>query len=429
MFANVLIMAAWTLFLSRKPWGSLSLFTIAVFIHPLLVVQGIIFIILAFLLDYSARERVTALLSPHNIAAGIVFAAAFFFQYAMLSAEEGEQLSADAYVRIIGYDRHPGDFIPSLFDRQTVIAFALAAIAAAIMMWRLWAVLPRRSLIIGSLAAYAAMALAGYLFVEVWPVRFFIQLVPYRFAFVGAPVLLLVISVFAANAHSSKHYLTAAGVMSAFILASPFAREIGVSPPVPAALMVALAAIPIPARFYWRPADKVLRWTLARERLPVLMLSGVLLAAGAASYFRRGEFIIPETDNQHPIYEWVKANTHRDAVFLLEQHSSDPRFGDAVNPQKMRLIGRRAVVASKDFPFLEADMKNWYDRWVRVLDKGAYDHIENANPETLLAARGAYAFDYVLRRRPLPPTKTFSMVASFPSWREIEPVYLYRVLD
>lgn len=427
MFAVFAVMAAWALFLSRKVVPAFLLFALASLLQPLVAVHGTVFLILAFFLDYTAHERWQALAKPKNLVSGAVFAASLLSQYVLLSPASSEKLSTGEYTQIIAFDRHPGDFIPSLFPADIWFAFSLAGVAVAILLAWQWRDLPRRGLVMGTLAAYLAFCVAGYFFVELWPVRFFVTLIPYRTVILAAPFMLLVTAVFAQRELRAGRYLDFALIAGVFALASPVATHFGITRPfLPAAVLLLVV---LARTTFWSgafpPVDRLLAYVLVPRSLAVAVV--VLGVAGAIEglRWRPDAFVIPNEQNQHPVYQWADEKAPPEAVFLVEQYSSDGNYATAISPQKMRLIGQRAVVASMDFPFRDRDMRYWHERWLVALGGGTYDFIEHASGARLAQINAAFRYDYVIRQTPLPEGSGLTLEKTFAPSSGIGPLFVY----
>lgn len=390
MFAVLAATSGWTCFLQRRTATTLWLMTLACLLQPLVSVHAGVMLAAIFVVDYTATERRAALLNPATIAAGLVFALAFGAQYLLLTPH-GFRLPVAEYVHILVDERHPGDFLVSHFGRSGVIASALGTLAVLVMALRIRRQLPRPRLLLAVLGTYALICVTGTLFVEIWPVRLIVDLIPFRTVIIAAPLLLLIIAVSAADHWRRGHWPALVLLALAFALANPFAAHsgIGTIKPALALLLAALAG--------WLPLRAV---ALPRWIWPLVALLLVALAVPNANA-RRSEFTIPTAQNSHQLYAWARDNTPPDARFLVEQFPTGIAYGEALTPQRMRLLGRRAVVASLDYPFAETDIRPWYRTWVLALDHGHPGHVETADLTTLRAICTALPFDYVVRATPL----------------------------
>ena len=411
-FAILAVTFAWTQMLRRRTWAAFALLALACLIQPLVSVHAAIMVAAIFLIDYAPGERRAALRSPAAWIAGALFVAVFAAQYLMLTPPAGTRLPTAEYLHILARERHPGDFLPSRFHLHDLAAVAMGTAAIAWMAAQCWAQLRRRPLLIGVLGVYALICLAGWLLVEVWPVRPVIDLIPYRTVILAAPLYLMIVGVFASGALRRGLALPLALLGIAYVLAGPVGSRLQLGPVLPAALLLAAPAAALaPLRL---PLPRA-AWTLAAVALA--------LAAIPAAWLRRGEMTIPTTATSHPLYAWAQMATPAEARFLVEQFSSDAAYGAAISPQRMRLLGHRAVAASRDYPFAEADIRPWYRTWVVGLDHGRTDRVETATVADLAAICQALPYDYVVRRTPLAGAEP---EASFPAWHGVPAISVYR---
>jgi hypothetical protein len=422
MMAVFVMTIAWTEMLRQRAWLGFLLLGVATVMQPLVGVHGAIFAALIFLFGYSRPERIAALRKPANYAGTLAFLAIFLWQYLALSPPAAERLPVEDYVRILAWERHPGDFLLSHVSARDWLAWGLGMAAIGIMAFYVWRRIHGRALITAGLAVYAAIGLGGYVFVEFKPVRMVIDLIPFRTVAFGAPLMFAIIGSFGADMMRSGRWLAAVAMALAFALAGYYGKRLGVPLADASALLLASAILGmLPWQIVGRAADErdiQLVWRVA--------ILGLLAASVPAALARQEYMRIPSQVNQHPVYAWAARSTPRDARFLVEQSSSDGRYAEAISPQLMRLVGRRAVVASRDFPFRDADERAWLRTWVAALDHGHADRVERATADDLKAICGQLPYDYVVRRAPLPDGQ-LKQVASFGAVGGIAPLRVYEV--
>lgn len=438
MYAIFFILLAWRYILLRRPWIGFLLIALTSFIHPLVTVHGCIFIALIYLFDYTAREKWQALREPQTWVSGILFVTVFLFQYLKLSPDTGERLSTADYVNIVAFIRHPGDFIPSLFLTVLWWHFGVALIALAAMFASLAAEKNaqtgyRLRLLLAGIISYLIICLCGYLFVELWPTRFFVQLIPFRMVMMGAPLMFIIIGCYTVQQLQRGRMDIVLLVVLAACAESPYAPK---QLPLMASPLLLLAAVIVqrllPTAFF--EARVASPWRVpAGIALGGLALAVVLALATRNLPLRKHDFQIPTVANQHPVYQWMRDNTRAQAVFLVDQKASSGAFRSNINPQKIRLIGHRAVLISMDFPFLDQDMKAWNARWQTALNNGEEDFIQTATAQQLLSIHRQYPFDYVLRSEPLsiPPelAREIRQVKTFGLFNWLDALYVYRISD
>lgn len=424
VFAIFFVVLAWTELLKRRPWSCFLLLTAVTIIQPLVSVHGGIFVATIFCLDYSYPEKKSVFRRPENYLAVIIFLAVFIWQYLSLSPPANTRLPIAEYAQILVRERHPGDFLPSQFPADTWIAFAIATIAISIMLIRIWSLLPRRALIVGGLVIYAAICILGYVLVELRPVRMVVDLIPYRTVVIGAPLMLAIIACFTANELRSRRWISSLGVIAAFVLAGSLGSRIG-GHAIAAALLLLAAAI---ASFWPSRVSRPKQTDSAGIGINLILRIAIpclLAAAIPFAVFRHSATILPNAENQHPVYRWARNHTPGEARFLVEQFASDYNYGVAISPQLMRLVGRRAVVASRDYPFRDSDARAWLRTWIIGLDHGRRDRVESASALELRSICESLPYEYVLRRRPL-PIGSLPEVARFNPANGIGVLHVYR---
>lgn len=435
MFAIPAIVLGWTLLLRRRPGAGLACFAFSAAMHPLASLHGAIVVGLIVLVDYTAEEQRRALRSPAALAGAAAFGLVFVAQFLALKADPKDELPIAEYVNILAWERHPGDYLPSRFPGETVAAFVLAALAAAVIFSRSKAELPRARLVGVTLVTYAAICVSGWLFVEVHPVRFFVQLIPFRTANIGAPFMLYLFAWFAGRELRERRVTAFCVVVLLFLLASPYAgRAAGPYGSIlrlgaPAALLALVLVRLVVARPILASLDPTLTRAFGGARLPVALSAGLVVLGLVGARARHDSFVMPRLENQHPLYGWLREHTEKDATVFVDQYSSDGHYSAVINPQKLRLVGHRAVVASLDFPFLDRDMRGWLDRWKVALHGREKDRVSRADLAELTLVRRRFPFDLVVRSAPLPPDPRIRLETEFHGVRGVANVFVYRLLD
>jgi hypothetical protein len=434
MFAIPAIVAGWTLLLRRRPGACFGCFAFAAALHPLASLHGAIVVGLILLADYTPEERRAALRSPTALSGAACFGLVFVAQFLALRADPKDELPIAEYVNIMAWERHPGDYLPSRFPLWTVLAFASGVVAAVVILIGQWNQIPRIRLVVVTLGTYAMICVSGWLFVEVHPVRFFVQLIPFRTANVGAPFMLYLYACFAASLFRERQVASFACALLAALLASPYvvraAGPYGV-------LLRAIAPIILVQSFFGGTRNIFRRLVVSLDagvlrlvpgpRFSFLLAAGLVLLGIAGARARRDAFVIPRVENQHPLYGWLRAHTAPAATVFVDQYSQDGRYTAAINPQKVRLVGHRAVVASLDFPFLDRDMRGWMERWQLALHGREEDRVNGADLATLDALRERFPFELVVRNAPLPPDPRIRLEVEFHGVLGVKDVFVYRL--
>ncbi len=422
MMAVFTMTLAWTEMLKHRAWLGFILLGAATIMQPLVGVHGGIMAGAIFLFAYSAQEKLGALKSPLNYAGVLIFLAIFLWQYLALSPPAAERMPLTDYVHTLVYERHPGDFLVSRTSLRDWLAFALGTGGIAIMAAQIWPRLAGRTFVAGALAIYALICVAGYVFVEIMPVRLVVDLIPFRTVSMGAPLLLLIAGAHCAMMMRAGRWLVVAMIVAAFVLAGPYASHFGFPLAGASALLLLAAVVGATGVKGESAVDHGARiapvWRLA---IVALIVMAIPIGLARAEFMR-----IPDQSNQHPVYGWAAKNTPVEARFLVEQNSSDGRYGAAISPQLMRLVGRRAVVASRDYPFRDTAASYWLRTWVVALDHGRADRVEKASAQALAAICQTLPYDYVVRRHPL-PEGILPEVKAFGPAKGIDRLHVYKV--
>ncbi|MGD9811788.1 MAG: hypothetical protein AB7U35_10715 [Sphingobium sp.] len=423
MFAVFAMTWAWTLMLQRRAAPGFVILAFATLFQPLVGVHGMIFASLIWLVDYDRDEKLAIFRQPATMLAIALFGATFLSQWYLLSPAAADRLPVAEYLRILVWERHPTDFLPSRFDPQSVAAAAIGSLAVVLMAVREYRGMARGTLIAATLIAYALICLFGWIFVEIVPIRLVIDLIPYRTASVGAPIMLAVIAAVATRMVRERRWTVAALIAGACLATGAVGLRLHLPMEAGAAiLLIAALALWLPPRL---PTDGIGDAMARNYRLGWLPVIALLLAITAERVWsRHGAMVMPTVANQHPLYGWAKTQTPPDARFLVEQFSGDYRYVGAVSPQAMRLIGRRAVVASRDYPFRETAILPWYDSWRLGLNHGEPDFVDKATAAQLSAICRALPYDYVVRREPL-PAGTLTEVKTFAPAHGIGELHVY----
>jgi len=423
MMAVFVMTIAWTEILRQRAWLGFLLLGVATVLQPLVGVHGALFAAVIFLFGYSRAELIVALSKPVNYLGGFAFLGIFLWQYLALSPPAADRLPVADYARILVWERHPGDFLVTRTATGIWLAWALGMAAVGVMAAHVWRRMQRKAVIAAGIAAYAAICVMGYLFVELKPERMVIDLIPFRTVAFGAPLMLAIIGWFGADMMRSGRWTAAAGMTVASSLAGYYGQRLGFPLAGASALLLGSAVLGVLPR----------RDPLARDDDAIMVVWKfailVLLVAAVPAGFARLEFArIPDQANQHPVYAWAAHSTLPNARFLVEQMPSDGHYASVISPQIMRLVGRRAVVASRDYPFRDSDARPWLVTWAVALDHGRADRVERASTEELRAICTRLPYDYVVRRTPLPAGE-LRQAASFANTAGIGRLYVYEVCN
>lgn len=117
-------------------------------------------------------------------------------------------------------------------------------------------------------------------------------------------------------------------------------------------------------------------------------------------------FDVPDIDEkENEVYLWLNENSPKDSTIL-----SEIKVGNLVN-QKIRLLAKRAVPVSKEFPFNGKYYKEWSQRYLEIYN-GIIDnkgYIDSLTGERLNQLSEKYHIDYILRTRKLGESEFFKL--------------------
>jgi hypothetical protein len=425
-FAVTIILAAWFFALGRRLWVSNLLLTASLLFHPVIGFYGALFTALIFITDFASRERLAGLNSWKTIASALLFGSVFLFLYANMAGNVTEKLPSGEYIEILAFERHPHHFVPSRFNKTIWIFFCLFMAGFAAILWLMWREVPRRRLVTVTLAAYGAFAVLGYIFIEVYPLKLVAQLIPYRFCIVLAPVILAVMSTFLFLQLQKRNFLTALLLAIVYVTAPERSQAYAeLFTPLATFSLFALSVISDQVRSLTpsRSVSFLAAQVMNRGALPALAAGALLMMLVRNT---PPETSIPTLGTSHPVYGWMLENTPEDSIFLLAQAKPYSSRDEILSPQKVRLIGRRAVVASQDFPFREDHFREWRWRW-RAVNAWDPSHTDRLTEDEIIRLAGEFHFDYVIRTIPLDAPMRLREAARIADKSGHFSVYIYRI--
>ncbi len=389
---------AWALTARSRPALALAALAPSVLLHPVNGLHG--FALAACIL--AGTEGPRALLrytrQPLTWCCGGLFAAAFlagFIPY-QLSLRGIERIGDREFVEIIGHLRHPHHYIPSQFKPASWLAFIGFVICFAYMLARseLPARLRRVTVWVGSWLLL--MLVTGYVFVEVLPLKWVASFQPYRALLVFTPLFLLVFGYYLRELGRRRAWPAICLLVLPFMPWRPFLAgwhwmlfDLQTYPRICGFLAAFALSI------WWMrapPADRkaplrVPRWAGV---LPILA-TAVLVAWAGVRLHRDGLISVP----WEPVYRELALLVPEDGVILAEYL--------AASNQEIRLYSRRAVAASKDFPFNEKHFREWARRFRLAYGSfpGSVGHVDRMEEDELDRVADALGAEYIVRGRPV----------------------------
>lgn len=409
-FSLVFILFGLSLFYQSRISLGLLLFSISMILHPVLTVHGLCFIGILYVARYGVKS-LKSVVNIWTILSSFLLVITFLLSYIPYKESLGEtaDLSNKEFTYIIGELRHPHHYIPSMFGIETWLIFIMYLLILIYIAYVMRQQLPKY--IYCFLKLYTVflglVMVGGYLFVEIIPVKTIVTLIPYRSLVFFTLVYLLIFSHYLYYKYKNKDYL------SFLLLHIPFIPILTADIKISTILMLVVMSYSIISDILFikkiRLRLSIGEYLFKRINLKSFYLILVTLLI-AGSYFALGRsisFNIPDINEpENKIYLWIKENTPEDSVILSEINV------DYLVNQKIRLVSRRAVPVSKDFPFNEKYYKEWSERFVDFYG-GVYDnagYVNNLSVQELNQLSKSYHLDFILRTKKLQNNEHFMLL-------------------
>jgi len=416
---------AWGMVIRKNVASALMLMTGAVVFHPLVGVHGVILCLLIFI-SYHGWAALWPLFKsvPIYIASGI-FCCAFLALY--LSFDK--VLDDARFAEINGLYRHAHHFLLGHMDMEKWLSTGLMLALSLVLLFKLDIPSSLRRLTITIYGYAITLTLLGFLFIEVWPTRFMVSFIPMRAFPIIVPIMVQIWSLFSYELFKRKYFIA---FLATFIPYLPY-KQVGLTWfvfPNHHELMLPLVMIPISLIliFLFTRQHKLLTTTnhrihtwinkLTQNPQPVIFLAPIaLVALGLA--FVRFDLNIPNLKQEPPVYQWLLENTAADEVIVSELHGA--------NNQKIRLLSKRAVVVSKDFPFNEQFYEAWYSRYssLYIERDQARGNIDNLEEDILWNLMRRYDASILIRTKAIPSPSKFKLIGEVAG--EKGDVIVYRI--
>jgi hypothetical protein len=399
---------------------SFTLLTTTACIHPVVGLHSMFIAILIYSSIHGWKSLFGLLgrLSVYPFA--IAFAAVMLFNY--FSYEQ--VISKERFIEINAQYRHAHHFIFSHMDiEKWVSTLLMCSICIGIVLW-----LKSRNLqdklTVPVLIYSAVMTLLGLLFTDLFPTRFMVSFIPMRSFPILVPIIILAVARLAIYEWNKSNYV------NFFLLFIPFLpySHVGLTwyllpnsheLVLPIILTISVSLIIVLNHFGWLkyPSFNTLIGSIFRGSNIGVFLLPIALASLTLAIIKF-DINTPTLDTSSEVYSWINKNTHKDAVIISEL--------DAADNQKLRLIARRAIVVSKDFPFNELFFEEWYQRYHDIyIDRdSARGRIDSMDAESLNRLLDKYKVQILIRSQALQITKEFELLATVSG--EKKQAYIYQ---
>jgi len=420
--ALIFAMYAWVYALKSNVHISFSLLTLSVLIHPVVGVQALIVSIIIFITNNSwpAFFRLFKTLSLYPFALAFTFA----FLYNYLSYQQA--LPDADFIEINGQFRHGHHFIfTHMHIEKWISSLLMVLLCIAITLFIEKESSTKIKKITLVIIGYSALMITlNYLFAELYPTRFMVSFIPMRSFSILVPIVVLAFSRLAYYQWKNKNYC------NFFILFLPFLPygHVGLTwylLPNQHELVLSILLILFAMSIIVLHQYRLLSFSLIDKGVERLFQQSVLatyifpitVIAFLLAVFRFN-INIPTLTNSPDIYQWLNHNTAENEILVSELN--------AANNQKIRLLARRAVVVSKDFPFNELFYKQWYQRYTDLYEhrdsaRGRIDSLTEAELNVLM---DKYKAHILIRTIPFSDPKMFTLVGESQGDKSL--AYIYR---
>ncbi len=420
--ALVAAMYAWVYSIKGQVKIAFIFLSLTVFIHPVVGIHAFLISILLFITLYRWQGFIDLFkqLSVYPFAA--LYAAAFLFNY--LSYQQ--VLPDQDFVAINGHFRHGHHFLFSHMEIEkwlsTLLMTGLAITACLVLKKPSSKTVTSISLVV--ITYSIILILLSYIFADLYPTRTMTSLIPMRAFPIIVPIIVLTI------ARLAVWYWQQGRIINYLLLFLPFLpyNQVGLSwfllpnqhEAVLAIIITLIVLVALIIDQYSHYNFSHLN-TLLLNSLPNIQYSTCLLPIALCAVILalvKFEIEIPTLKNSKEIYQWLTVNTKADEVVVSELN--------AANNQKIRLIARRAVAVSKDFPFNEKFYQQWYQRYSEVYihkDK-ARGRIDALSADELNLLLDKYRTKILIRTKKLNSNQHFSYIGEVQG--EESTAYIYR---
>ncbi|MEM9102348.1 MAG: DUF6798 domain-containing protein, partial [Pseudomonadota bacterium] len=393
-------------------------------------VHSVIIALVLFMARWGFSGILSALKQPGAYIGGLLFLATFLWVY--LPYEKS--VSNEDFIQINALFKHSHHFFSAKIDSEKWIGFGVYLVGFLYMLWCIKRTRDCETIDIHETKDFYTIPILGYtlfwlivnvIFVDWYPTRTTVSLIPLRAFPILVPVFLLVYAKYLEYQLANGHYILF------FALHLPFLpyQSVGLTWFVfpddhPLTLPVTIFFVVLLLTMVcdkwgnlFKLIDERLDTLFRYHSLSVIMLPAFIVALLFALY--RFQINIPTFDNQPPIYQWIYQNTPQDAVIVSELQ--------AANNQNLRLLARRAIVVSKDFPFAEKFYHQWYERYQDVYEYQPISRgrIDQRSVEELAAIAKKYQAYYLIRTQALADNNHFQLLDKVQGEKGL--AYIYRL--
>jgi hypothetical protein len=417
--ALVTAMFAWVYAVKARVRTSFVLLTITACLHPVVGLHSMFIAILIYISIHGWKSLLGLLGSISIYPFAMAFAAVILFNY--FSYEQ--VLSKERFIEINAQYRHAHHFIFSHMDIQKWISTLLmCSICIVIFLW-LKSRNEQDKLTVPVLLYSAVMILLGLFFTDLYPTRFMVSFIPMRAFSILVPIIILAVAKLAIYEWKESNFINFFLIFLPFLpygqvgltwYIFPDAHELML----PLSITLTVCMIIVLNHLGWlryTAINKLIGSIFKQSSLGIFILP-IALAALALALIKF-EINTPTLDSSPEIYSWVNENVPENDVIIAELNAADN--------QKLRLLARRAVVISKDFPFNELFFEDWYQKYSDIyIDRdNARGRIDALDTTSLNLLMDKYQAQILIRSQPLQPSKEFEFLTQVSGEKALAYVY------
>tara|TARA_B100000989_G_scaffold42813_1_gene27279 strand:- start:377 stop:2158 length:1782 start_codon:yes stop_codon:yes gene_type:complete len=346
-----------------------------------------------------------------------------------------ENLSDNLFIKILAHFRHPWHYLPSKMSINEWIDFSFYLFFYIFLLIHFKDV--KEKIIFHYFIYYFLFIIViGYLFTEIYPIKFIISLSLYRSLIFFNILFIALYSHYTYINFVNKNYLIFfislipfTKVINIYIVEIFFSNSAVYNNYLSYLALVLLFIIKfINLKFYYfnNFASKIINFLKLENHLLIFFFLLYSLFFYKFSIednnYSFSLYEIPTINNQHYVYQWIANNTDVDDIIISER-SIERGFN-----QKIRLISRRAIVVDFEFPFLEKYYLEWYNRFKDIyqepmLADGNIDSLSNDEIYNLSKKYFAYK---IIRSKPLNKEYRFKLIEILKYKPDLN-IYLYSV--
>ncbi|MEY8198006.1 MAG: DUF6798 domain-containing protein [Colwellia sp.] len=422
--ALVFAMFAWVMSLKDKIDMCFILLSCAVYVHPLVGVQSLIIAILIYLAYHGFEKFIGLFKQPSIYVNGAIFGGIFLFIYSSFN----QTLSDERFVEINGIFRHGHHFIFSHMDIEKWICTLLMIASCIVILIKLKpdVRITRTSYAVIGFSGF--MTLLGFVFVELIPTRFMVSFIPMRAFSILVPIVVLSFALLAVHKFYRRDYVSFAVLFLPFLpyhklgltwYLLPDQHEL-VLPLIMTLLSLGNAILTEYHPSTFKPVNQLILRLIKQPSIGMAILPIAIVSVTLAIF--RFDINIPNLNNDVDIYRWINDNTQESDLIVAELN--------AASNQKIRLMARRAVVVSKDFPFNEKFYEQWYQRYSRLYIErdSARGHLDTLSEQQLNRLLDDFSATILIRTKTLDTSTHFELIGQAKGEEAMSYIYRNKLL-